>query len=658
MHTRRNSSYLEVPGMKVTVTGGFWKEKRKIASDYIIPYQWKVLSDQIIGTQRSFALQNLKIAAGEFIGTVQGFPFQDTDVAKWLEAASYSLRFSKHAQIEYWIEEAIRLLGKAQRDDGYINSHFLSLEQQKKQGLPADQIKDRRWEDLKWGHELYTAGHIIEAGVAHYKSTGKKHFLSIVCKLADNLVQTFGKEDGKLHLCCGHPEIELALFHLYEVEEKETYKDLALYFLHIRGTNPQFFSRTQADKEDEFRRWLDTDYFAAHEPVRQMKKAAGHAVRAVYLYEAMADAALFTADPEMREALFTVWNNMVTKQMYITGGIGSQGWGERFTIDYDLPNSRAYTETCASIGLFFLSSKMFRLHTSSVYADIAERVLYNGILSGVSLDGTKYFYVNPLEVIPEVAEARQDHMWIKTQRVPWFGCACCPPNIARLITSIDTYMYAIKDGELFFQHYAESEARHESENFKIVIEQKTEYPWNGTISVSIKSYEGKAIPFNFRKPSWADSFTVSVNKKPVQNIRILNGYIRLEEEWKKDDLIEISIPMKVKYIFANPLVHENTGKAALQRGPILFCFESIENDENLASIVLDTKEAVSDGKAIISGCESLVLKTTAYREKPFESGDLYGEKKPSRKKTSVTAIPYHQWGNRGECEMRVWMRTI
>jgi len=644
--------------MKVQISGGFWKEKRRIAADIIIPYQWKVLSDQVSGVKNSHALENLKIASGETTGTVEGFPFQDTDAAKWIEAASFSLRFTTHAQIEYWIQEAVSLFGKAQRDDGYINSHYLSVEQQKKQGIPESECKDSRWKDFKWGHELYTAGHIIEAGVSHYTSTGKKTLLYIVCKLADCLVNTFGAEQHKLHMYCGHPEVELALFRLYEANGNESYKDLALYFLDIRGTDPSVFRMTDEEKTDEFRKWLDADYFLAHKPVREMKTAEGHAVRAVYLYEAMADAVYYTGDSEIKEALLSVWNNIVFRQMYITGGIGSQGWGERFSVDYDLPNSRAYTETCASIGLFFLASKMFHLHTCSEYADIAERVLYNGLLSGVSLDGTKYFYVNPLEVVPETAEARQDHMWTKTQRVPWFGCACCPPNIARLITSIDQYLYAVKDGEVYIQHYAESEIHLEEKNFKAVIEQKTEYPWNGSITLRFTEAEGKPFTLCFRKPSWASSYTISINGERAEHPAEENGYIKLEREWKKGDCIELSLPMKVLFMYSNSSVQENCGKTALQRGPVLFCAESVDNNDNLAALLLDPNEAVSVEKAVISGCESIVLKTSAYREQKFENGELYGERAPERKKVSFTAIPYHQWGNRGECEMRVWLRRI
>jgi len=644
--------------MKVTISGGFWSKKRCIVSEISIPYQWKVLGDQIDGAPPSYALQNLRIASGECTGTVQGFSFQDTDVAKWLEAASYSLRFNANTQLEVWMQEAIRLIGAAQRDDGYINSHFLSKEQQEMQGIPHSEIKDRRWEDLKWGHELYTAGHLIEAGTAHYAATGKKDLLAVVSRLADCLVQTFGKEEGKKHMCCGHPEIELALFRLFEATGNESYKDLALYFLDIRGTDPAFFARTASEKNDEMRKWLDADYFVAHEPVRKMRTAAGHAVRAVYLYEAMADAVYYTGDEQMKEALFCLWDNMVFKQMYITGGIGSQGHGERFTIDYDLPNGAAYTETCASIGLFFLASKMFRLHKSSVYADIAERVLYNGLLSGISLDGTRYFYVNPLEVIPETAEARQDHMWVKKQRVPWFGCACCPPNIARLITSIDRYLYAKTESAVYFQHYAESELLLEEKQFSIGLKQKTRYPWEGDIFVSVDSCSGDPVSLYFRKPSWADSFSININSKPVENPPVEEGYIRLEHDWKKDDAIHLSFPMPVKCMYANSGVQENSGKAALQRGPLLFCAESIDNGNTLSAVILDPEEAISAEKAVIDGCESLVLKTKAFRDKPFAEGNLYSQIAPEREKITLTAIPYHQWGNRGECEMRVWMRTV
>jgi len=394
--------------------------------------------------------------------------------------------------------------------------------------------------------------------------------------------------------------------------------------------------------------------------VREQRTAEGHAVRAMYLYSAMADLTRLTGDEGLREALLALWHNVTAKRMYITGGIGSQAHGERFTVDYDLPNDTAYAETCAAIGLVFWASRMLRLDPDAKYADVMERALYNGVLGGISLDGKRYFYVNPLEVHPRTAQFRYDMQHVKSERVPWFGCACCPPNIARLIASLDRYVYTVEDENVYCHLYAGHRSTFAVNGREVRLIMETDYPWDGNIAVTVECEEPVFFRLFFRRPGWAEEAEAAVNGERV-DVRgaLQKGYIRLERTWRSGDRISLGFPMRVKKMAAHPLVRENAGKAAVQRGPLVYCLEEIDNGPNLADIRLPADEALETGyrRDLMGGV--VVLRAEGFRSDLDEWGEaLYREYSGRQRKSAVTFVPYAYWGNRKPGEMLVWVRLL
>ena len=435
----------------IAITDGFWNKYRNLVKDVIIPYQWDTLNDNVPDAEPSHCIENFRIAAGEKNGEFYGAVFQDTDVAKWLEAVAYVLDSQgRDEELEKLADETIDLIGKAQGSDGYLNTYFTIKE------------PERRWTNLREGHELYTAGHMIEAAVAYYQATGKRKFLDIVMRFADLISERFGPEDGKCHGYPGHPEIELALVKLYRVTGKKNYLETAKFFVDARGVGENYFF--QEEKGERYQQIFpeftgyEPEYSQSHKPVREQKTAEGHAVRAVYLYSAMADLAYEYQDESLLKACETLWKNMVTKRMYITGGIGSSGLLERFTVDYDLPNDRNYAESCASIGLAMFGKRMGQITRDAKYADIVEKALYNTVLAGIAMDGKGFFYVNPLEVWPENCLKRTSMEHVKPVRQKWFGVACCPPNIARTLASLGQYIYGEDEESIFINLYVSNEA--------------------------------------------------------------------------------------------------------------------------------------------------------------------------------------------------------
>lgn len=430
-----------VPLRQIQIQDKFWDRYIHLVKDVLIPYQWDILNDRIDGVEKSHCIQNFRIAAGEADGDFEGAVFQDTDAAKWLEAVAYALEISPDKDLERLADETIDLIGRAQCEDGYLNTYFT---------IKAPNL---RWTNLKEGHELYTAGHMIEAAVAYYEATGKKTFLHIVERFADLICRVFGPEEGKCHGYPGHQEIELALIRLYRVTGREDYRRLAKYFIDQRGVGENYF--LAEEKEDGYRQIFpefagyDTKYSQSHLPVREQRTAEGHAVRAVYMYCAMADLAGLYQDEGLMQACRNLWEDMVRRRMYITGSIGSSGILERFTTDYDLPNNCNYSETCASIGLALFGRRMAQLTRDASYMDTAERALYNTVLSGIAQDGKSFFYVNPLEVWPDNCMERTSKEHVKPVRQTWFGVACCPPNIARTLASMGQYIY-FTDGDTLY----------------------------------------------------------------------------------------------------------------------------------------------------------------------------------------------------------------
>ncbi len=631
------------------MTGGFWKQRTRSVADDIIPYQWKALNNEIPGVPASHAVENFRIAAGEASGAPKGTIFQDSDVAKWIEAASYSLLERRDPELEKKIDELIRLIGKSQRPDGYVNTYFIAA------GL------EKKWSDLVMGHEMYCAGHMIEAAVAYYSVTGKRALLDVMRRYADHIGEVFGPGETQNHSFDGHPEIELALNRLAEATGERKYSDLANHFVDVRGTIKNFhLGRAAKEGMIPDSRWFLSDYYLADKPVREMKSVEGHSVRAMYLYCAMADYYRDTGDAAMLAALRSLWRDVVTRHMYVTAALGSQSFGERFTVDYDLPNDTCYAETCASIGLALWAWRMSLIESKGEYADVIERAMYNGIISGVSLNGTKYFYVNPLEVKPDIARFRQDQSHVAMERVGWFDCACCPTNVARFIASIGGYIASAAEGFIRIHQYASSAVEAMVNGCAVRVSQKTDYPWKGFVKLDVSPEAPTDFTLGLRIPSWCDAFAIKVNGLPVACPQNIGGYALLSRVWNKGDIVELDMEMPVRLVRANTRVREDAGKVAIQRGPVVYCVEEFDNGANLHSLSLDARAEVVQriDDSLVPG--TVVLDLAAYREMVSDDAPLYAQYKdaPPPAPCRIKAVPYYQWGNRaGNQEMLVWLRV-
>ncbi|HLU22507.1 MAG TPA: beta-L-arabinofuranosidase domain-containing protein [Bacillaceae bacterium] len=631
----------------VKISDKFWGHYQEVVREQVIPYQWEALNDRLPNTAPSHAIENFRIAAGEAEGEFYGMVFQDSDVAKWLEAVAFSIETKQNPELEKTADEVIDLLGRAQGEDGYLNTYYTVKEPEK------------RWTNVRDNHELYCAGHLIEAAVAYYRATGKDKFLNIMIKYADYIDTVFGPEEDKIKGYPGHQEIELALVKLYDVTGNKKYLNLSKFFIDERGKQPHYFDIEKEKRNDTNPFWFNNNYayHQAHKPVREQKEAVGHAVRAVYMYTAMADLAAKTNDPELKKVCETLWENVTRKQMYITGGIGSMVFGEAFSFDYDLPNDLSYTETCASIALVFWANRMLDLDINSQYADIMELTLYNGTISGMDLDGKKFFYVNPLEVLPEASDKRGDKRHIKSVRQGWFGCACCPPNLARLIASIGHYIYSQKEREIFVHLYMGNDAKFELDGKEVLLTQHTNYPWDGHVAINVSTELQSDFTISIRVPGWARKAIVKINGQLIDHESLIkDGYIRLQRSWKKEDKIELILPMEVERIQANPLVRHNNGKVALQRGPVVYCLEEVDNGKNLHGIYLPRTAELQaefnpdllDGVVEIKGLAERVI------EKDW-GNHLYRRAETNTTPTEIKAIPYYAWCNREPGEMLVWV---
>lgn len=633
---------------EITLLEGFWRNRNQLLADVIIPYQWDTLNNRTEGVPLSHAVENFRIAAKELQGIPGGTIFQDSDVAKWIEAASYSLMFQPNHALETSIDELVRLIEKSQHSNGYVNTFFTA------KGI------EQRWSDLEMGHELYCAGHLIEASIAYYQATGKRVLMDVMIRYANLIAEEFGPEEGKLHAYDGHPEIEIALYRLADASDDNRYRNLADYFMNIRGTVRNKNGSINADGARKPKsRWFESDYFLADKPIRSMTEVNGHAVRAMYLYAGMADQYRRTGEPELWEKLTALWNNLVQKRVYITGGIGSQSHGERFTVDYDLPPDRGYTETCASIGLVFWAWRMSCIDVDSRYADMIEKEMYNGALSGISLDGKAYFYVNPLEITPRIATFRQDMEHVLPHRAGWFDCACCPTNIARLIGSIGKYIYSFTDTHIFIHQYISSETEVPLGGQNITILQETNYPWNGEIRLGLQMQRETQATLSLRKPAWCDAWTLLINGTDWNAWYLEKGYITIDRKWVPSDTVVLRLEMPVKCIQADSRIQGYGGKAALMRGPLVYCLEEIDNGPQLQELLIDSKGNNKVEEGLIQSFPSTSVLLDGYRE-TLRVDNLYEPMKQNeRKQVQVKAIPYFQWGNRAkDQEMRVWFRIV
>jgi DUF1680 family protein len=641
-----------LPLKKVQIKDDFWSEYVRLVREVVVPYQWDALNDRVPGAEPSHAIKNFKIAAGEEKGDFYGMVFQDSDVAKWLEAVSYLLATKPDTEMERIADEVIDTIAKAQQEDGYLNTYFTLKE------------PDKKWMDLCECHELYCAGHMIEAAVAYFEATGKRKLLDVVSLFADYIDTVFGKEPGKIRGYDGHQEIELALVKLYHATGNEKYLKLSQYFLDERGQQPYFYDE-EWEKRGKNNHWPfsfmvnDKAYSQAHLPVREQDTAVGHAVRLVYMCSGMADVAAETGDLGLLEACRKLWNNIVTRQMYVTGGIGAMAHKEAFTVDYDLPNDTVYAETCASIGLIFFAQRMLRLEPKSKYADVMERALYNTVVSGMSRDGKSFFYVNPLEVNPTACGKNHNYDHIKPERQGWFGCACCPPNVARLLASLGQYIYSLNDRTIFTHLYIGGQAEFELDGQSVIIDQESQLPWEGSVQFKITVGQKTDFTLALRIPDWCDGSVVTLNGEDITlKVNVIDGYALVKNNWENGDVVYLTLPMNVSRMKGHPLVRQTAGKVALQRGPLVYCLEEADNGNNLHQIILPKQAEfkVSYDPQTVGGLETITVE--AERQVTRDWGEeLYRREAVVRsEQVDVTFIPYYAWANRGVGEMQVWVR--
>lgn len=635
---------------KTVINDSFWSKYQKLIRDVVLPYQKDALNDNIPGAEPSHAIKNFKIAAGLETGEFQGWVFQDSDVAKWLEAVAYSLSQTPDSELERSADEVIDIIEKAQQRDGYLDTYFIIKEPEK------------RWTNLEECHELYCAGHMIEAGVAYFSATGKRKLLDVVCRLADCIDSVFGPELGKMKGYCGHQEIELALVKLYRITGNERYLSLSRYFIDERGKEPYYFS-LEREKRDVLEFWpgfskFKREYMQTHLPVREQKTAEGHAVRTVYMYSAIADIVAETGDEGLLDACRNVWNNIVKRKMYITGGIGSAAFGEGFTFDYDLPNDTVYAESCASVGLVMLAHRMLKIEAKGEYGDVMERALYNNILSGMALDGKSFFYVNPLEVLPEACEKNPAMEHVKPVRQKWFSCSCCPPNIARLLMSLSQYIYTVGKNSIYTHLYIGGKAEFDLDGTSVILTQETNYPWDGNVRLKATGFGEKEFTLALRIPAWCRNYKLRVNGKILKTgVDILKGYAKINRIWNDEDAVELSMDMPAELIQANPKVRADAGKVAITRGPLVYCLEEIDNGSNLSaiSIPLDCSLEIEKDNSFLN--DAVTIRTTAIRtDDKCWPDELYRPAVNTEKETIIKAVPYSMWCNRRPGEMTVWIR--
>ena len=562
--------------------------------------------------------------------------FWDSDLGKIIETIGFIAANGRNPELEAKADGVIDLYEKLQMEDGYLNSWYIRYD------------LDNRWTNLRDCHEMYCAGHMLEGAVAYYQATGKEKFLNIMRRYLDHIMSVIGPEDGKRKGYPGHEELELALIKLYRLDGDKRYLDFAKYLVDERGKQPHYFeieAKARGEKEN-LRPSKDHEYNQSHKPVREQEKIVGHAVRAMYLYCGMADVALETGDKTLRAALDKIWDDLVEKRMYVHGGMGPSAFNEGFTKDYDLPNLSAYAETCAAIGFAFWAIRMLAFEPNTRYSDMMELALYNGALSGISLDGSLFFYENPLE------SDGTHHRW------EWHLCPCCPPNIARIIASIGTYFYTHTDSALAVHLYGESEGRFPMAAGEVRLAQKTRYPWDGLVEMKIGMDKPGKFALQLRIPGWAGSGTsLSVNGEKIDVSGAKLGYVTIEREWKDGDTVRLELPMSVRRVYANPNVRDDAGRAALKRGPLVYCLEGVDNPYLLNSLVLPEDVELKDEfeSNLLEGVVTLKAKAKLEKNDGWDRV-LYRETKPVVGDVDVKAVPYYAWDNRKAGEMLIWIR--
>lgn len=689
MNKNNFSSPLSLRNVQITDT--FWKKEMELVRTEVIPYQWAALNDQVEGAAPSFCMHNFK-AAGKLnkekkeLGTAfeepvytfrgfealpedpkhlddkfYGFVFQDSDFYKWIEAVGYSLTQHPDPQLEAIADGAIDIVCAAQQEDGYLDTYYIL------------NGKDRIFTNLRDHHELYCLGHLLEGAVAYYQATGKDKLLKAASRYADYVADYFGPEEGKCKGYPGHEIAEMALVRLYETTQDSKYLDLAKYFIDERGKQPYYFDKEHPEEVKKNPNGLRYAYNQAHLPVREQDEAVGHAVRAVYLYSGMADIARLTEDDTLFDACKRLWDNMVQKKLYITGGIGGTHMGEAFSFNYDLPNDTAYAETCASIGLVFFARRMLEIYPDVQYADVMEQALYNTVLAGMALDGKSFFYVNPLEVLPEACHKDERKFHVKPVRQKWFGCACCPPNLARTLSSVSSYAFTETEDTLFVHLYIGSELKKNVNGTDVSVHMTSEFPWNGKVTLQADSAD---TPFTLalRIPGWCTSYQVSllgaahnpisgseaITGLDASEYTIKDGYLYITRKWKESETLTLDFPMEIQVWNANPNVREDIGRAAVTRGPITYCLEEADNGSDLHLLTLDWNAPAQVRDFTVCGESVKEILMQGFKEdKEKEAPQRLYRPVQTAEKSPVTLrfIPYYTWANRGENEMSVWVRV-
>jgi len=626
-HPAVSQAFKPVPFSQVKIEDVFWSPRLQINREKTIPHIYRMCQES--GRIDAYRLD---WKPGDEHTPHQ---FWDSDVAKWIEAASDSLATNPDATLDALLDEVIALIAEAQQQDGYLNPHYTVVE------------PDKRWTNLRHGHELYCAGHLIEAGVAHFQATGKTTLLDVVCRYADYIESVFGREDGKKRGYCGHEEIELALVKLYRVTNNERYLRLSQYFIDERGQAPCYFDTEPIPDQLQ----LGLEYHQAHQPVREQNEVVGHAVRAMYLYSAMADLAYETGDESLVETCKRLWKHLCSKRLFVTGGIGSSMLNEGFSADYDLPNETAYAETCAAVGLVLWSHRMLQLECKGQYGDLMERALYNGVLSSVSQDGTSFFYVNPL--------AAQGNL----TRQAWFSCACCPTNITRLLASLGQYIYSQNEHEIAVHLYVQGSVRLTMQGKAVLLRQETEYPWGEDVTLRLEVEEPMEFALRLRLPGWCSGATLMVNGEHLdQQTEGEDGYVKIERVWRDGDQVALHFPMDFTRLYAYPEIAADVGLVALQRGPLVYCLESMDHEVPLHRLVLPRKAEVeearvNDERDAFVGVITAVAEAVALDIEDWDDG-LYRRQPPQMQSTRLKAIPYYLWCNRGASTMRVWIHEM
>jgi DUF1680 family protein len=636
----KSSRYNPISFNQVTIKDEFWAPKIKVNREVTIPIEYKQCKD----TGRIAAYKQ------DWKPGIEPVPhiFWDSDVAKWIEAASYSLSDHPDSALDMLLDEVIAAIASAQQEDGYLNTHFTAVEPEK------------RWTNLRDDHELYCAGHMMEAAVAHFQATGKRSLLDVLCKYADYIDHVFGTGPNQKRGYCGHEEIELALIKLYRATGEDRYLKLSSYFVEERGQQPYYFDQeavARGESPEKFH-FGGYAYNQAHKPVREQDKVVGHSVRAMYLYTAMAELSAELNDESLFAACEKLWSHLCTKHMYITGGIGASAANEGFTTDYDLPNETAYCETCASIGLVYWNHRMLQKKCDSRFSDVIERVLYNGALSGISQDGTRFFYGNPLAayegLIPHGNDGNSPDYY---RRSGWFGCACCPPNLARLMASLGEYLYSLKEDELAVHLYVQGAAKLQIKGQSLKINLETKYPWDGDMRLRLDMKDVIRFSLKLRIPGWCKKYEVFVNgAKLVGELEIETGYLVLNQLWNPGDEVQLKLYMPIERVYAHPEIKQNVGSVALQRGPIVYCLEQADHEAPIRRMVLpiaaqitaDLKPDLLNGVVVLRG-NMLVADSQGWE------GTLYRTEKPTYSVCTFTAIPYYAWANREPGEMKVWI---